>query len=151
VFVFTQQDARFRGLEVVTHTHVMSRGEAHLELDASADYVRASLKGGGNLPRIPPMRLGVGLRLHGGPWNAMLELRRSFAQNRVAGFETTTPGHTLLNAFVSYRFFAGNTIHDLMLRGTNLTDAMARAHTSPLKEVAPLPGRDLTLSYRLGF
>lgn len=151
VFEFLQRDARFRGLEIATHTHVASRGEAHLELDLSADYVRAALDGGANLPRIPPMRASAGLRLHGGPWNAMAEVRRTFEQERVATYETMTPGYTIVNAFVSYRFFAGNTIHDVMLRGTNLTDELARPHTSPLKDRAPLPGRDVALSYRVAF
>jgi iron complex outermembrane recepter protein len=38
-----------------------------------------------------------------------------------------------------------------MLRGSNLTDEEARDHTSFLKDVAPLPGRDIRLSVRLGF
>lgn len=38
-----------------------------------------------------------------------------------------------------------------MLRGTNLSDELARNHVSPLKERAPLLGRDLSLSYRLIF
>jgi hypothetical protein len=31
------------------------------------------------------------------------------------------------------------------------TDALARNHVSPLKELAPLPGRDLTIAYRVLF
>jgi iron complex outermembrane receptor protein len=52
---------------------------------------------------------------------------------------------------VGYRLIAGNTVHDILLRGNNLTDELARQHTSPLKDIAPLPGRDITLSYRLLF
>lgn len=151
VFRFVQRDARFRGLEVATHTHLFSRGEAHVELDLSADYVRATLAGGGNLPRIPPMRVGVGLQMHGGPLTALFEVRRSFEQDDVAPYETATDGYTMVNAHVGYRFFLRDTVHDVMLRATNLTDELARAHTSPLKERAPLPGRDISLAYRLLF
>jgi iron complex outermembrane recepter protein len=152
VFEFTQQDARFRGVELATHTHLVSFGESHLELDVSADYVRATLAdGGGNLPRIPPMRLGAGLQLHGGPITAMFEVRHTFEQDDIASYETTTGGYTFVNAHVGYRLIAGNTVHDILLRGTNLTDELARQHTSALKEIAPLPGRDVTLSYRLLF
>jgi iron complex outermembrane receptor protein len=42
-------------------------------------------------------------------------------------------------------------VHDVLLRGSNLTDELARSHVSALKDVAPLPGRDLSLSYRLTF
>lgn len=152
IFEFMQRDAHFRGVELATHTHLVSFGESHLELDVSADYVRATLADeGGNLPRIPPMRVATGLQLHGGPLNAMLEVRHTFEQDDVASYETTTGGYTFVNAHVGYRFFLGNTVHDVMLRATNLTDELARQHTSPLKEQAPLPGRDVTLSYRLLF
>jgi iron complex outermembrane recepter protein len=151
VFAFLQRDARFRGVEIAAHTHVARRGESHLELDLGADYVRATLEGGGNLPRIPPMRAHAALQFHGGALNARIEVRRTFEQDEITLYETATDGFTFVNAHAGYRFFVGNTIHDLMLRGTNLTNQLARSHASPLKERAPLPGRDVTLSYRLVF
>ena len=151
VYEFAQRDARFRGAEVATHTHLFSRGEAHVELDLSADYVRASLAGGSNLPRIPPVRAAIGIRTHGGPWQIMGEVRRTFEQDEVAPLETPTAGYTFVNAHLGYRLIVANTVHDILVRGTNLTNELARSHVSPLKEVAPLPGRDITLSYRLSF
>lgn len=151
VFAFVQRDARFRGLELSTHTHLLSRGESHLELDLGADYVRATLRGGENLPRIPPMRAHAGLTLHGGPLNARLEVRHTFEQDDIASYETNTDAYTFVNAHVGYRFFLQNTIHDVMLRATNLTDELARSHVSALKDVAPLMGRDFSLSYKLSF
>lgn len=151
VFAFVQRDARFRGFELTTHTHLLSRGESHLELDLGADYVRATIDGGGNVPRIPPMRASAGLRLHGGPFNALFEVRHTFEQDETASYESSTDGYTFVNAMAGYRFFVHNTVHDVMLRATNLTDELARSHVSPLKERAPLPGRDITLSYRLMF
>jgi iron complex outermembrane receptor protein len=41
--------------------------------------------------------------------------------------------------------------HDLIFHGRNLTDEVARNHVSFLKELAPLPGRDLSVAYRLNF
>ena len=38
-----------------------------------------------------------------------------------------------------------------MLRGNNLTDELARNHVNPLKDAVPLPGRDVSLSYKLTF
>ena len=151
VYEFAQRDARFRGAEVATHTHLFSRGESHVELDLSADYVRASLTGGANLPRIPPMRAAIGIQTHGGPWQVMAEVRRTFEQDAVAPLETPTDGYTFVNAHLGYRLIFGNTVHDILVRVTNLTNELARSHVSALKEVAPLPGRDITLSYRLLF
>lgn len=151
VFQFVQRDARFRGAEIATHTHLFSRRDAHVELDLSADYVRATLKGGGNLPRIPPVRAAIGIRTHGGPWQLMAEVRHTFGQDDVAPLETRTEGYTMVNAHLGYRLIVSSTVHDILLRGTNLTDELARSHVSPLKERAPLPGRDLALTYRVTF
>ncbi|HEX7153157.1 MAG TPA: TonB-dependent receptor [Thermoanaerobaculia bacterium] len=151
VFQYVQADATFRGIEIDGHAEIWHAGANHLELEAGADYVRAELDGGGNLPRIPPLRASLGLRFEGGPLSASAEVRRYFTQDDVAELEEETEGYTLVNATVGYRFFAANTVHDLLLRGTNLTDELARQHTSPLKERTPLPGRDFTLSYRVTF
>lgn len=126
-------------------------GSNHLELEAGADYVRAELDDGGNLPRIPPLRTSAGLRFEGGAFSATAEVRRYSKQDEVADFEEETAGYTLVNASVGYRFFGAKAVHDLLLRGTNLTDELARQHTSPPKERAPLPGRDFTLAYRVTF
>jgi iron complex outermembrane receptor protein len=52
---------------------------------------------------------------------------------------------------VSYALISGALGHEITLRGTNLTNAEARNHVSLLKDVAPLPGFDLRLTYRLLF
>jgi iron complex outermembrane receptor protein len=57
----------------------------------------------------------------------------------------------MLDASVSYAFFTGSLGHEILLRGTNLTDEEARNHVSVLKDTVPLPGRDIRLTYRLMF
>lgn len=151
VFAFVQEDARFRGVEIDTHTEVLHSGESHLELKAGADYVRATLDSGGDLPRISPMRIWGGLRFIRGPFSASAEARRTDDQDDVAENETPTEGYTLINASLGYRFFLGSTAHDILIRGNNLTDELARTHVSTLKAVAPLPGRDISVSYRVTF
>jgi iron complex outermembrane receptor protein len=69
----------------------------------------------------------------------------------VAEFETPTAGYTMLNASVSYALITGAVGHEITLRGTNLTNQEARNHVSLLKDVAPLPGIDIRLTYRLLF
>ncbi|HET7711178.1 MAG TPA: TonB-dependent receptor [Thermoanaerobaculia bacterium] len=151
VFVFAQRDATFRGAEAHADVELHHRDPDHLVLELTADVVRATLSGGGSLPFIPPARFGAGLRYQGEALYAFGEVRRANAQERIAEFETPTKGYTLVNAAVGYRFISGETVHDLMLRGNNLTDELAYNHINPLKEVVPLPGRDFTLSYRLTF
>jgi len=153
VFAYVQRDASFYGMEIDTHTELWHSDTSHLEFEAGGDFVRATvdIDGNDNLPRIPPMRVSTGLRYQRGPMTASGEVRHYFDQEETAAFETSTDAYTLFNALLSYRFFYGDTVHDLMLRGTNLTDELARNHVSPLKDRVPMPGRDVSLSYRLTF
>ena len=57
----------------------------------------------------------------------------------------------MLDMSLGYRLFTGPVTHDFLLRGTNLTNTEARNHTSFLKELAPLPGRELRFMYRVYF
>jgi iron complex outermembrane receptor protein len=152
VIRYAQRDALFAGGEVHADLELFHAEPHHLALELTADAVRAELVDQDEpLPRIPPLRAGVGLHYRGERLWALAEARRVATQDRVAPFEEATPGYTLLNAAVGFRFFLGGLVHDLVLRGTNLTDEEARSHLSFLKDVAPLPGRDLSLIYRLAF
>jgi iron complex outermembrane receptor protein len=114
--------------------------------------VRAELRDTGEpLPRITPSRVGAALHYRGQRWNGRVEVRRTAAQDRVAALERPTDGYTFLNASLGYRFFSGRTVVDLLLRGTNLTDAEGRNHVSFLKDLVPLPGRDVRLGVRVAF
>lgn len=149
---FVQADAEFWGGELETHVDLLHLDPHHLELELGADFVRAELRDTGEpLPRITPSRYSAGLRYRGDALSGSLFVRRTREQERVAPFETTTQGFTLVDASVGYRFFRGDMAHELLLAGTNLTDELARNHVSYLKHVAPLPGRDVRLSYRLRF
>jgi iron complex outermembrane receptor protein len=149
---FVQRDAEFRGAELLGHFELLHAEPRHLELEFGADFVRAELRRTGEpLPRIPAARALLGLRYRGARWNAGVEARRVEEQDRVAEDETPTAGHTLLNVSLGWRFFAADTVHDLVLAGTNLTDQEARNHVSFLKDVALLPGRDLRVTYRVAF
>jgi iron complex outermembrane receptor protein len=123
-----------------------------LFLRLQADYVHATdLDTGDPLPRITPLRFSASLNYETEKWNASIEGQRVAEQDRVAPFETSTPGYTLLNASVGYKFRAGTTYNYLYVRGTNLTNEEARDHLSFLKEVLPLAGRGVTVGFRTTF
>jgi iron complex outermembrane receptor protein len=81
----------------------------------------------------------------------MAEARHRASQDRLAPNETPTADYTVVNASFSYRFFTGGQVYDVILRGRNLTDEEVRDHTSFVKDIVPLPGRDYSVSLRLGF
>ena len=123
-----------------------------LFLRLQGDYVHATdLDTGDPLPRITPSRFSASLNYQGENWNASIEGQRVSEQDRIAPFETSTPGYTFLNASVGYKFRAGPTYNYVYVRGTNLTNEEARDHLSFLKEVLPLAGRGVTVGFRSTF
>ena len=136
--------------EAATREPVANPNDLFLEL--RADYVHAEDRDTGeSLPRITPLRLGIGLGFSNEHWNARIEGVRVNHQFRSAAFETSTPGYTFLNASVSYSFRARETRWDVFVRGTNLTNEEARNHQSFLKDVLPLPGRNVVGGVRVSF
>src|SRR6266542_1044025 len=122
-----------------------------LYLRIQGDYVHAEDSTGEPLPRITPFRYSASLNYESEHWIASIEGQRVDSQNRVAQFETTTPGYTFLNVSLGYKFQWKRTYNYLYVRGTNLTDEEGRDHLSFLKEVLPLPGRGVTVGLRTTF
>jgi iron complex outermembrane receptor protein len=159
VSVYLQADADFTGLEAELELPAIPLGGGSLSTRLVADTVRAELAAGGDLPQIPPLRVGAELRYARGIWSAGLAAHRYDEQDRVAANELPTDGYTMLGADLSWRLPLGGIDggangerHWLVyLRGSNLLDEDARRHTSPLKEFAPLPGRSLGAGVRLEF
>ncbi len=152
IYQFIAKDARFYGGEAELSLHLVDNKVHHLHLDLTADSVHAQQTTDDEpLPRIPPLRAGAALRYTAGPWNTGLNLRHSFRQDRVAPDETETAGYTLLGADITYRFTRSRVEWEFFARGSNLANEDARVSTSFLKDIAPLPGRSLTLGLRLTF
>jgi iron complex outermembrane receptor protein len=150
VLQFSQADTEFTGFEIHGHYEVMHRGSGHLHLGFSYDRVQAEIRGTGEpLPRIPPQRARLALVFLSEKIDARIEGWWVDEQDRVAEHETPTPGYEMLNANFGYRIFTGKTVHELILRGRNLTNEDAYNHVSFIKFAAPLPGRDIALIYRL--
>ncbi len=150
-FQNTQGKARTYGFEAEGSVEAARWGDMALTLDASADYVRASLKGIGPTPRTPPLRIQGGAELANDRWTARIEVEHDFAQKRVSGLETTTPGFTLVNASLNWRPMAENKAVVLTLAANNIFDVTARRHASYMKDYAPLAGRDVRVTARFGF
>ena len=146
-----QGDARFNGFEVELDKTLGEWDSGRWDLRLSADAVRARLDGGDDLPRIPAARLGAQLRWEKDGWRARLGAMRYEAQDRVAAFERPSDGYTLINAQLSYHFDIDNVGWELFIDGSNLSDREARPHTSFLKDLLPLPGRNLQFGVRAFF
>ncbi|MBQ5965818.1 TonB-dependent receptor domain-containing protein [Massilia sp. ZL223] len=145
---YAQRDATFTGLE----GELRHKFSPLLSATVFGDYVRAKFDGGaGNLPRIPAHRVGVKLDGEWKRWHGLVEFYRVSRQDKVADFETATPGYNMLNLGTHYTTRIGGVPAQLYARINNVTDELALSHTSFIKEVAPLTGRNLTAGLRLIF
>ncbi len=145
---YSQADATFTGIE----GQLRQRLNRNLGITLFGDTVRARIDGAGNLPRIPSTRAGLRLDGNWNAWEGQVEWVQVARQNRIAAFETATPGYGMLNLGLAYNGqFSGGTPWQVYLKGTNLTDRLAYAHTSFIKNAAPLMGRNLTVGVKVAF
>ena len=177
--VWRQGDAKFHGLEAKLDWDIADGNSGLWSLNLFGDLVRARLANpagssealnidihhgdhvdavqaqvatGGNLPRIAPARIGASLRWELDGWRASLGAVRYAKQDKVAAYETATPGYTLVDAHFARHIDtrSGREI-ELFVDGSNLTNREARPHTSFLKDEVPLPGRNVVVGVRAFF
>lgn len=144
VYAFEQADVTFYGVE----GRFAWQFAGPFTLNLWGDSVRGKLDSGGNLPRIPPVRLGSELLYQHRGWQAELAVSHYFEQDEVAELESTSDAYTMVDVELAYNFGADLGGMTVYLKGTNLTDEEARVHSSFLKDRAPLPGRGFRLGLR---
>ncbi|MCQ4160492.1 TonB-dependent receptor [Roseomonas sp. GC11] len=150
--VYGQRDARFYGLEAKMEQDLLRLGEGQFGIRGRYDMVRARFSGGGNLPRIPPQRLGGGVFWRGEAWGMGLDYLHAFDQNRTGANETATKGYELLNARLAYTLpLDSDRVLTLALAGNNLLDRDMRNAASFKKDEVLLPGRTLRVTASLTF
>lgn len=149
-YQYNQADARTYGFEAQAAATVARFGQTALRIDGSADYVHAHIVGEGPAPLIPPLRLQGGVEATNDRWTGRAEIEHGFRQDRVAARETETPAYTLVNASISFRPFANNKATSIMLSANNIFDTVVRRHASVMKDYAPLAGRDIRVTLRVG-
>ncbi|MGE0409707.1 MAG: TonB-dependent receptor [Amphiplicatus sp.] len=148
IFQFAASDATFKGFETQLEAELFHAGMFDVHADASVDYVRATAAGSGtgDLPRIPPLKGLFGLEMRSDRVDLRGEVEHANDQNRVGDDELATEGYTAFNAFVTLRPFEAAQGLAVRLAALNLSDEEMRLHTSFLKDVAPLPGRNFRIS-----
>ena len=151
VFAYRQGKANYYGFELETKAELGDALGIHWDGDLIADYVHATVKDFGPAPQIPPLRLLGGISGSKGPVEGRVEVEHAFRQNRNAPLETETDGYTLVNASLDWTPLADNPDLTLSLAANNIFDVVARRHSSLLKDYAPLAGRDIRVTARLGF
>jgi len=150
VFQFTGEDASFRGFEVEARTPIGSFGKAALNWDGLVEFVRADTDSG-DLPRIPPLSILTGLDAQIDNLTLRAELDYAAEQNRISEFELPTDDYALVNLFATWDLPIEKQDVKFSVSVLNLFNSEARQHTSFLKDIVPLPGRNVRFNIRTAF
>ncbi|MCJ8318950.1 MAG: TonB-dependent receptor [Colwellia sp.] len=149
VLAFKQDDVDMYGIEA----EVVYQLSEPLKATLFTDVIQANLSNNDALPRIPPMRVGLVLNYQNQAFSGEMSISHYFDQTDIGPLETPTDGYTMLDANFNYYLDDIGLESDVVLfvKGQNLTNVNARVHSSFIKNVAPLPGRGLTLGIRGSF
>lgn len=167
-FIFLQEAPELTGgfgraVQYIERAATFTGFEAELEwklhdeltLTLVGDYVHArNTTDEEPLPRMPPLRFGGRLEWTRDQWTAGLEIRHATAQDRVKPApreELPADAYTMVNADLSWKMPVKSQELTVFLRATNLLNEEARVSTSFRKDVAPLPGRGLSIGLRHEF
>jgi iron complex outermembrane receptor protein len=145
---YVAQDATFYGAEGRLAYTAWQSEYGELDLTLQGDIVKASFDRGGDVPRIPPARFGVGAAWHANAFSIQLNLTEVSDQKDTAAGEFETQGYADLALYADYHL---NLIGGELLfyaKGTNLLDEEIRNHASFLKNFAPEAGRGVRIGVR---
>jgi iron complex outermembrane receptor protein len=146
---YRQGGTRFRGVEGEASYELFRTGSGGtLSAKALADYTRATLNSGGNVPRIPPYRAGGGLTYASKSLDVSALYLYVGRQNKFGAFDTPTPHYNQLNAQIAVRPFVAYPGIELAVVGQNLTNDVQRAATALNKDEVVLPGRNVRIAIR---
>jgi len=149
IYRFVQTDAEFKGFEVEGAYALWESGSRKLSLEGAADYVKADTDLG-PAARIPPYSVTARLAWTSTPFDAAFEVRHVGKQDELAERELATDDYTLVNLSGAWRPFADKNV-TVFAEARNLTDEEAREHVSFLKDIAPMPGRNLRVGVAYRF
>ena len=154
---WTQTDAEITGFEIDLKQKFELNQYGNLLISAFADLVKnknlnpnkTSLANDGNyLPNMPTNRYGLNLEWNKNDWSARLSnIYYDQAQylGKNVSKEIPLPSYNLLDLQIQKHFKLQNANFDVFLNGSNLLNEDARPQNSPLKYIAPLPGRGVQL------
>lgn len=144
VFKFESNDATLYGAELDAHYKLNTNNR----IKVFADHLVAKLDSGNYLPRIPSNKVGINYEYSANGLSANFTTTHYLTQSNITSYETKTEGYTLVDVSVQYNLAVLNSDFVVYMNIDNLTDELGFAHSSFIKEQAPLPGRNLKLGFR---
>jgi len=149
---YQQSAATFIGYEAQLIYHVWKNASQDVDLTLFSDYTRAKLNNEGDVPRIPPLRLGFQADHRYGNWRSNLRLTYADEQNYSGAYEDSTGSYTLVNLNTHYHIEDFNKA-DVMVyaKGNNLLNQNIRNSASFLRNFSPEAGIGAELGIRINY
>lgn len=146
VYQARSDDARLEGVEGRVQWEPFQR----VVLDGSLGYVRGTRRDTGTpLPAIPPLNGRLGILFENASYFMGAEWDVAGAQKRTAEMEEESDGRHLVHLEGGMRLMMWDRLHTLTLRIDNVANRVWRDHLSRTRAVAPQPGRNIQLLYRV--
>jgi iron complex outermembrane receptor protein len=143
-YEYRQTDALFYGVDLDHRSSLGHLPKGQLWLVNKFDWVRAKdTDNGDNLPRISPPRLTLGFDYVSDRWSADIETQYVAHQTKVSSVETRTDDYFMTNLGYTFHMIGNLSSLNLFARVRNIFNVEARNHVSTLKDIAPLPGRNV--------
>jgi len=150
--LYEQAAATFMGYEAQLVYHIWEENSQDVDLTLFSDYTRGKLYNNGDIPRIPPLRLGFQLDHRNGNWKSNLRLTRALSQGHSGVNEADTPGYNLLNLNTHYHiedFKKADMV--VYAKGNNLLNENIRNSASFLRNFQPEGGIGAELGIRISY
>lgn len=152
IFNYIQDDAVFQGVEFELTIQLAAVSGGELSLDIFGDWLDAELDNNGDVPRLPPQRLGSRLNYQHGALSTYISVVEADDQDSPGLNEEETDGYTRWDAGIDYTIDLSDKSQLLtFLRVKNIDDEEIRNSSSFLREISPEPGRSIEAGLRFTF
>ena len=141
-----------KGLEAEVEWSVLEKEDWTVDLRGFGDVIWAkNISDNSDLPRTPPWRIGTGVNVQYRDFSVFTDATHTGEQRKTAIGEDSTGSYTIVRVRVAYSLRTDYADTELFVRVNNLTDDLARVHTSFLRDTAPLPGRSVDVGMNVRF
>lgn len=149
---YSQQDAKFLGFEYELTVDVAKALGGEFYWTVFGDRITGELAVAGDVPRLPPNRIGSRFEFERDGLSSYLSLVHAGRQDRPGENEEETAGYNRWDAGVDYRYaMQGGKELLAFVRVENIADETIRNASSFLRESAPEAGRSLEFGIRYFF
>jgi len=152
VYLYQQEDANFVGVELESNFHLTEFGNGALFLGIRGDMISGEFDSNGDVPRLPPMRIGGKLSWTGEAFSTWVSVLNASDQQDSGNFETETDGYTRWDIGADYRFSMTDDSDLLVfMKWKNIGAEEIRLSTSFLRNYAPEAGESIEAGIRFTF